>query len=592
MKTKKTKAKGKKKGKKKLSDQEKEQKREQDQQAREIRTLMTNIGFSRVPGIDGKHFTYDSRESEIDDIFYYENIFVLTEYTIGDPGIHLKEKKIIYDKINLNPANFFKFLLTEDKFKSLKQVFESVTSNKYTANQLQIRILYASKRKVVNEHKVLVTNIHYFDYPVVKYFVSIAKIIKKSTKHEFFDFLGIDFSKIGDNIKQASKSTVDEFSGHILPEEHSSFKEGYKIVSFYIDAESLIKRAYVLRRDGWRNKDNIGFYQRMFVAQKIKSMRKYLHDEKRVFINNIITTLPINEIRILDEGGSELSIDNKGNFTNPGITRVQPATIKISSKANIIGIIDGQHRTYSYHEGDDVYEKSIAGLRGIQNLLITGILYPKDEPEEKRIKFEAKLFLEINSNQSGASPQLKYEIEFMMNPFSTASISKYIISKLNESGPLGGLFEEYWFEKSKLKTTTIISFGLKPLVKFEGVDSLFSFWVKKNKEDLKKKKDDYKLLDEYRAFCVEQIRNIFIGLKANIDNENWKVNRVAGNTILSVTTINGVINCLRILIENKKHGDIELYKSKFADVSNFPFKGYKSSHYRKMGEDLYEKYFK
>ena len=102
MKTKKTKAKGKKKGKKKLSDQEKEQKREQDQQAREIRTLMTNIGFSRVPGIDGKHFTYDSRESEIDDIFYYENIFVLTEYTIGDPGIHLKEKKIIYDKINLN----------------------------------------------------------------------------------------------------------------------------------------------------------------------------------------------------------------------------------------------------------------------------------------------------------------------------------------------------------------------------------------------------------------------------------------------------------------------------------------------------------
>lgn len=585
---KKTKKKAKKKGKVKLTSHEKEK----NLQAKEIRTLMVNMGFSRIPGVDGTEFIYDNRKSELDDIFYLENTIILTEYTVGDPGDHLKGKKIIYDKINASVVDFLKFLIEEKQFKSLKEVFESNILKKYSLKQLQVRILYCSKKTVVNENKVLVENISYFDFPIVKYFESISKIIKKSTKHEFFDFLKIDFSKIGENIKLSPKSTTNDFSGHILPEEHSSFKEGYKIVSFYIDAESLIKRAYVLRKDGWRNnKESISLYQRMFVAKKIKSMRKYLHEEKRVFINNIIVTLPIDEIKIYDELDQELKMDEAGNFKAPGATRVQPATIKISNKANIIGIIDGQHRSYAYHEGDDAYEPSVANLRGIQNLLVTGILYPKNEAEEKKIKFEAKLFLEINSNQSGASSQLKQEIEFLMNPFSTTSISKYIINKLNESGPLGGMFEEYWYEKSKLKTSSIISFGLKPLVKFDGIDSLFNVWTKKNKGDLKSKNEEYDLLKEYRDFCVEQIRIIFIGLRANIDPNDWKMDRASTTSILNVTTINGVINCLRLLIEHGKTGDMEYYRTKFATVNTFRFKNYKSSQYRKMGQDLFTNFF-
>ena len=579
----------KKKSRKKLTDQEKEK----NSQMREIRNLISKIGFSRVPRIDGKEFVYDGRTSELDDIFYFENVVILAEYTIAKSvGTHLLKKKIIYDKINANIPAFFKFLFAEEKFKTLKETFDTSVLSKYSINQLQVRILYASKNSVEKEHKdQLPEKVKFFDYHIVKYFERIAKTIKKSTKHEFFDFLKIDYSKIGENIKSSSLGSSDEFLGHILPEEHSSFKEGYKLVSFYIDADSLIRRAYVLRNDGWKNKENIGLYQRMFVGTKIGSMRKYLHTEQRVFINNVIVTLPIEKLKLLDNDDKELEVDEEGNFLNSDNTKVQPAKIKIENEANIIGIIDGQHRAFAYHEGDDVYEKSISELRKIQNLLVTGILYPKNEKVEKRLKFEAKLFLEINANQSGASSQLKQQIEFMLNPFSTVSISKHIINKLNESGPLGTLFEEYWYEKSKIKTASIISFGLKPLVKFEETDSLYKIWKNPDKEKLKSKDEDFDLLLEYKEFCVEEIRSIFKGLKRNIDNNNWKVDRTDKEAILNVTTINGIINCLRLLVQNDKTGNDEYYIEKFSKINEFPFKEYKSSQYRKMGQDIYDRYF-
>jgi DGQHR domain-containing protein len=563
---------------------------EQNLQKKEIRNLMENIGFSRAPHVEGKEFIYDGRTSELDDVFLYENLVVFTEYTIGSPGIHLLKKKIIYDKINNNPRDFIKFIITEPKFKQFTDILKKTCLKNYTINQLQIRILYASKSALNKEHKDNVDNVHYFDYSIVKYFESISRIIKKSTRFEFFDFLNIDFSKIGANVKSSSINSVDDFSGHILPEEHSSFKEGYKLVSFYMDADSLLKRAFVLRKDGWRNKDNIGLYQRMVLKKKIKSMRKYLHDKSRVFVNNIIVTLPIDKLKLFDADDNELKIDKYGNFKSGGVTHITPATIQIQNKSNIIGIIDGQHRSYAYHEGDDIYESKIAKLRGIQNLLVTGILYPKDEEEDKRLKFEAELFLEINATQSGATSPLKQAIEFMLTPFSTTSIAKNIINKLNESGPLGTFFEEYWYEKAKLKTSSIVSFGLKPLIKFEGNDTLFKIWSHASKSKLKTGKD-FTALRTYKDFCAEEIRNVFIGIKANIPPQNWKMDRTDPNAMLNVTTVNGIINCLRILVEKDENGDVDFYKKQFTNVNTFKFKAFKSSQYRKLGQELYNHCF-
>jgi DGQHR domain-containing protein len=566
------------------------QKKLQQLQRIEIRGLMKNIGFTRIPKVDKKEFVYEERRSELDDVFFLQNVIVLMEYTVGSPGTHLLKKKIIYDLINDNPPAFIKFLIKEPKFKDLTEVLKKQVLSEYTLSQLQVKVVYASREKISGENKKVVKNVCFFDYYIVKYFGSLSKTIKKSCRFEFLNFLGLNFSKIGPNIKSTAKNPTNEFSGHILPEEHSSFKNGYKLISFYMDANSLMRRAFVLRKDSWRYKDSIGLYQRMLGRKKIMGMRKYLHEKRRVFVNNIIVTLPFDKIKLFDINGKELTLDKHGNFKFNSLTNITPATVQIKDEPNIIGIVDGQHRSYAYHEGEDSYEKTIAKMRDVQNLLITGILYPEEEEQNKRIKFEAELFLEINSTQTGAKSDLKQGIEYILNPFSTTSIAKDILNKLNESGPLGTVFEEYWFEESKLKTSSIISFGLKPIIKLDGKDSLFTIWKDASKSKLKGSRDQ-KLLNTYKEFCVEQIRNIFIGLKANILPQNWKKDVKDPNAILTVTTVNGVINCLRMLVENNKTGSAEYYKKHFVGVNNFKFKDYKSSQYRRLGEELYSNYF-
>ena len=51
-------------------------------------------------------------------------------------------------------------------------------------------------------------------------------------------------------------------------------------------------------------------------------------------------------------------------------------------------------------------------------------------------------------------------------------IGKRILKGLNKSGPLGNLIEQYWYEKGKIKTASIVSFGLRPLIKIEDIIGL------------------------------------------------------------------------------------------------------------------------
>ena len=327
-------------------------------------------------------------------------------------------------------------------------------------------------------------------------------------------------------------------------------------------------------------------------------MRKYLTEKNRVFINNIISTISENQIKLFDRNGTQIILNEKGEFEGENsCTNVTPALIEINDECNIIGIIDGQHRTYAYHEGDDQYEPSIAKYRKIQNLLVTGILFPQKETRENRLKFEANLFLEINSNQTNVRSQLKQEIELMITPFSSVAISKRILNGLNLSGPLNDLIEQYTFEKGKIKTASIVSFGLKPLIKIDDIkskDSLFNLWPNPNKTKLKMvDSEEYQLLNEYINFCIEKIRDIFIAFKSKLASEKWHTySPKTSNGVLTVTFINGILNVLRLLIENNEVSDVDHYQTKLGSVNNFKFKEYKSSQYRKMGKDIYLNHFK
>lgn len=564
---------------------------------KDIRTTMLNIGFNRINGIDGNNVVFKDRKTEFDDIFVYENLIVLAEYTSKKiPSEHLINKKVVYDSINENHREFIDFALKEPKLSAFKDYYSQRIVGKYDIGQLRLRIIYCSIHSV-DEHKVLLNNnqtVLFYDYDVVQYFKQLSSTIKRSARYELFVFLNIEANSIGPDIIDAPGTHT--FEGNILPVEKSSYKDGYNVVSFYIDADSLMRRAYVLRQESWRENDACGFYQRMVDVKKINSMRKYLSAEKRVFINNIIATLSVNHATLFDSSNNLIQINEKGQFEgNKRHDLVSPTKVCIADLPNIIGIIDGQHRVYAYHEGVDIYEEEIAKLRKRQHLLVTAVLFPQTENLFARRKFEAALFREINNTQTNIQARLKQQIDLMISPFSTTAIGTDIINKLNESGPLAGLFEMHSYEKGKLKYASIVSFALCPLVKYddtEGSDSLYKIWKHPDKAKLNKDCLDVEIKKEYVSFCAEKIRNILIALKRIVGNDLWHVyDPKTKQGQLSVTFINGVLNVIRCQIKDSNPLlTFDEYYEKLKDINLEQLRQYKSSQYNKMGHFIYKNY--
>ena len=567
---------------------------------KDVRTTMENIGFHRISGIDGNNFVYKSRESELDDIFVFENLIILTEYTSGqDVSTHLLKKKAFYDLVNNSHRDFIEFAIEEPKLKAFGEYYKDELKSRYQIGQIRIRIIYCSIKNIDTQLKeVLKDNksVYFYDYNIVLYFKLLSATIKRSARYELFHFLKVKASEIGNCVSDLPGS--DKYKGNILPVEKSSFKDGHNIISFYIDAASLIRRAYVLRQESWREDDAGGFYQRMVIGKKISNMRKYLANEKRVFINNIIATLSVDSAQLLDRDGKVVKVSDRGFFEgNESHDQIMPAQVQIDDRPNIIGIIDGQHRVYAYHEGTDVYEEKIAELRVQQHLLVTAVLFPQTVSVGARRKFEATLFREINNNQTNISSQLKQDIDVMISPFSSTSICKSIISKLNESGPLSDLISVHSYDKGKLKTASIVSYGLIPLVKYDDSsksDSLYRLWPNPDKNKLNKDCEEFELKKLYVDFCAEKIRDILIALKRIVPKESWQVyDPKQKQGCLSVTFINGFLNVIRCQI--KDTGTLlssEEYYQKLKDIKIDKLKDYKSSQYNKMGNTIYAEYIK
>ena len=153
----------------------------------------------------------------------------------------------------------------------------------------------------------------------------------------------------------------------------------------------------------------------------------------------------------------------------------------------------------------------------------------------------------------------------------------------------------YTYEKGKIKTASIVSFGLKPLIKvdMQKTDTFFRIWENDRKDNLTKKDcQDYALLSDYQKFCATKINEVLSAFKACLDSTMWQTyNAKTSAGILTVTFINGVLNLIRLLIENNKLANIESYRTRLNSIKEFEFKKFKSSQYRRMGEEIYNKYF-
>lgn len=559
-----------------LSPEEKATHSLQRRHKNEIRATFAAAGFRRVEAAADKQFTFEGTTSDFDDIFVLENVIVLTEYTItkeSEISTHLKPKYILYEKILQNQAEFMEFA------RGAPLNVNSSLNTMYQNEHYRLIVLYCSLNTVKSELKEQVPHATYMDYSVVRYFKLLTRTVRRSSRNEILAFLGVNYSQFGDRAVMSNPPAREPFPGSVLPESHSKFPQGYKVVSFYIDPAALLSRTYVLRRDGWRERN--GLYQRMIIRGKIESVRRYLVEHKRVFLNNIIVTLP-DGTKVLDQ--------NDDTINPASISKTQAATISIPFDFNSIGLIDGQHRVFSYYEGG-ANENVIAALRTEQNLLVTGIIYPPGVTPEEKTRFEAALFLEINSNQANAKSELKQAINQIIRPFTVDSIARDVLDTLNDgTGVLADKFARHYFETEVIKTTSVVSYGLRPLVRPTAVGPIFSHWADPAKDTFVTSEDDA-ARKRYVAHCASQIGIFVAAAKSRLPSARWTTDRKVQDRLLTPTVINGLIGAMRQVVESDKSIEFESLRAAFDGLDAFPFEKYRSSQYTVMASDLFAKFF-
>jgi DGQHR domain-containing protein len=546
----------------------------QKAQEKTIREIFDGCGFRSVTELREREFEFDGAKCDFDDVFVCENVVILTEYTTtrAEVNKHLKNKSVVFDKIHSNPIGFVEFM--KASFKAFLDVF----GDSYPASLTEVRILYCPRYTLEEGIKELIPYVWYLEYPTARYFQNLVRTVKKSARYELLEFLSVSYTKFAENIF-AGASGFTEHRGSILPEEFSNFGKGFKVVTFYVQPEVLLARSYVLRRGSWRSSS--AAYQRMISRPKIDAVRRYLTTERRAFINNIIVTLPP-KTRLVNESGHTVDPAN--------IHTTEPGIVKIPEEFNVIGLIDGQHRVYSYYEGGPQEEK-VAGLRKQLNLLVTGVIFPEEISEADKSKFEANLFLEINSNQTNPRSNLKHEINVLLRPFLAESVARLVLNALNENkGALQDWFERYFYDQDKLKNTSIVLYGLKPLVSLNGEFPLFNVWQHPKRDDLKSEAEP-SLLAEYVEFCGHEINKVFSAVRQILPDERWDTDKKKPGSFLTTVNVNGVLLLIRRLAREGMLGDRSYYLNKLVGIEKFPFHNYGSNLYAQMADKMFLTYF-
>lgn len=500
--------------------------------------VFLGCGFEEIPS-DGVHFYIDGKQGEIDKIYVYENLVLICEETTGQDqkNNHFPKKRIFH---NLIAEDYLRFV---KEYRKVNSKFESFCDEgEYREDDLVFKHLYYSEIKSFEDNDGHIYPFVVFGQKTGKYFDSLIKTIGRSARFEMFKYLGVALSDLGEQ-KIAGRSgnvPVDTFNAFMLSGRQTNYPDGFYIASFYADPKSLISRSYVLRRDGWEHPDQS--YQRILKKDKIKKMRKHLSDDEKVFVNNLIVTLPNNVAISKMADGKEVQLDMRD------VDEVEPVFLKIPRELGVVGIIDGQHRVFSYHEGYDDFENDIKKMRGRQNLLVTGIVFPDDYSPEQRVKFEAELFLKINNTQDTVPAELRQHLELIVKPLTPLALSKAIVDRLASNGPLKGLLQQSSLDGTdKVKTSSIVKYVLSRVVAIEsrGDNAFAKLWLKATGQEVSER-----TRVEYIEFCAKEVNEALVGFKRNMKKECWSAKASSDEGILSPTFINAVIICLREAIGN------------------------------------------
>lgn len=562
-----------------LTPEQKLARRIQRKFSRDICTTFTKCGFTHVKSHNAQ-IEIDGRKGEFDQVFVYKRVIVLLEETCT------RDKEAIKDHLN-NKVNFHSVVranatklvrLLDDTIPN----FKAARPRELDPEDCKIIFVYCSRYAFDKLDRAEYAHERFLSHEYLRYFLQLSKTIGSSAKYEMLKFLGLETKDV--TIKPGA--ALAEYPGFVLPELPSGFPKNYKLVTFYVDPATLIELCYALRRDSWQDLDAL--YQRMIVRSKIRQMRRFIATKGHVYVNNVIVSLP-HETSFETEKGKTVSPDD--------LTEAQVVTVRIPRRFNSVGLIDGQHRVFSYHEGVDEFEAEIAKRREKQQLLVTGIIFPTSLKQDQRLVREAELFLEINDRQSRTKSDLKQSIETIVAPFSDVAIARSVVSEIAKTGPLTGLLKDHFFDEGQIQTTSIVSYALRYLVSLnpsEKGKSLIDHWGRAKAEALRDKdRQTLELRQEYVKWCASNMNLFLSAFRAVIPKDLWTTERKISRA-LSVTSINGLIFCFRDVVAKKGFMTFDDYHHALSrlDLNYAPSSfGYRSSGYRALGIYIFDKCF-
>lgn len=186
-----------------------------------VRTLFTFSGFRHLARLTDKPFVFRQRPCDFDDVFLYENVLVLVEYTVKTDQIshHLRNKKPLFDSIRDYSSDFISDIMEH------LPAFTSVRNDIYDADQFRIVIVYASRYAFASSARIEAPDVKYLDYNIVRYLETTARTIRQSARPELLEFLGLTYADVGEAALNAPSDPSSSFDGSVLPESHSNLGE-------------------------------------------------------------------------------------------------------------------------------------------------------------------------------------------------------------------------------------------------------------------------------------------------------------------------------------------------------------------------------
>lgn len=547
---------------------------EQRRLTRLVRNMFNYMGFQYIK-TEGKNTKFGLKEGELDHVFIHENIIIIVEETTeSNPFNHAKNKKLFAEQLLSKPSDFIGWL--KDNFPDNRDSLSLYNSKRYKLFYLYISTqdmhLDADKRELLEPMIVVSPR-------ALSYFSKLARTIRKSAKTDLWRFLKLESKDIGSVRTGSDVNTID--TTIISPDDSTGFTNRVRLVSFMISAETLLRNAYVLRKDNWEFSTDL--YQRLIDSNRINKIREYVAKDDSAFMNNIILGLP-RDVSFQTSDGEAIDLDDVQDFTAHRMT--------IPDEFNSLCIIDGQHRVFAHYEGTDALEDKVAATRRKVHLLATGLIFPADMDELEKLKLQSEVFLSINSNSRPVPADVLLAIQALRDPYADVAIARRVLEDLNSRGTFRGLFQLSQMDNAPIKIASIVKFALRYLVDIQSDESLYSYWIDQHpeREELRKCSNSL-LLAEYIDYCA-RILDIYFGALKKSFQDSWNGD---DSKVRSTTVINGMIIALRKSLPAVGILDFRSYCNLMEawniDFSKKKFR-YASSQYAMLSAEVLNKMFK